>query len=75
MARKKKKEPSKMRQKYDQMIQGKYYNVDYNRIKPEERDEIVGNAVKDGVARMSIGLLGALALVGLLFWVITNMKV
>lgn len=65
----------KLKQKVDYVVQGKYYNIDYNRIRPEDREAIVQKALKAGVGRMVIGSGMTLVFIALIFWLINNVTV
>lgn len=68
----KNKKPSKIKQKVDYLVQSEYYNIDYNKIRPEERDAVVSKALKAGVSRMVIGLGMTIVFVALIFWLVNN---
>lgn len=65
----------KLKQKVDYVVQGKYYNIDYNRIRPEDRKAIAQKALKAGVSRMVIGSGMTLVFIALIFWLINNVTV
>lgn len=65
----------KIKENYNKLITGKYYNIDYNRIPPQEREEVVQKAMREGLVRMFGGIGMAIVLSVLLIWVLFNIKV